>query len=160
MGKWLDLAREMGDDCANSAVSADSPPIGTNGTNGTGSLSPSVVSGLRRLRTMRPPRWATPERWQVFVADALWLADFGVAADALVRGWTETDIWGASRDEEWQSLAAWINGRRDEHGRACILLTEIRGDRTLPYAVHVRDGRHSWHYIAPAPGDARPAWER
>lgn len=121
-------------------------------------LPPEIVDGLGSLQTMRAPRWAGTDRWRVFVSDALWLADSGVAADALGRGWTATDLWGASADDEWQSLAAWINGRRDEHGRACLLLTEIRGERSMPYAVHVSDGRHAWHYLQPAPADARPVW--
>lgn len=158
MGKWLDLAREMGAPCDNSDVTDNSPPNVTNVTNVTGSLPPPIADGLRRLRSMRPPRWATGERWRVFVLDALWLAERGLIADALERGWELVDLLGVSGDDDWQSLATWINGRRDEYGQACLLLTEIRGDRSLPYAVHVRDGRHSWHYRQPAPADAVLPW--
>lgn len=121
-------------------------------------LPPEISEGLARLRTMRAPRWTKAERWRVFVGDAGWLADAGIAADALNRGWSPLDLWGVSGDDSWQSLAAWIDGRRDEHGRACVLLTEIRGDRQLPYAVHASQGRHSWHYPAPAPASAVLPW--
>lgn len=159
MGKWLDLARLMNGDCANSANSADSPPIGTNGTIGTGSLPPALVEGIRKLRSMRPPRSLPRKLWAVFVADAVWLADYGVAADALSQGWTPLDLFGVSADEEWQSLAAWIGGRRDEFNRACILLQEIRGERKLLYAVQSLTAQRRWHYPDPAPPDARLAWK-
>ena len=114
--------------------------------------------GLKRLEAMRAPRWAGPDRWRVFVSDVRWLCDTGMVAAALGQGWSLVDLFGVSGDEQWQCLAAWIGGRRDEHGRACYLLTEIRGDRTLPYAVHVQGGGHSWHYCDTAPADARLAW--
>lgn len=157
MGKWLDLARGI-DGCAVSAVSADSPPNCTNSTNCNDDTPRVVVMGLKRLEAMRAPRWAGPDRWRVFVGDVRWLCDTGMVAAALGQGWSLVDLFGVSGDEQWQCLAAWIGGRRDEHGRACYLLTEIRGDRTLPYAVHVRDGGHSWHYCDTAPADARLAW--
>lgn len=158
MGKWLDLAREMREDCAVSAISADSPPNCAKSTNCNAVLPHPIVDGLNRLSAVRVPRWTNADRWGVFISDARWLVDYGVALDAIGRGWSPVDLFGISRDESWQSLAGWINGRRDEHGRACILLTEIRGDRSLPYAVHARDGRHCWHYLERAPADARLAW--
>lgn len=121
-------------------------------------LPSETADGLRRLQAMKAPRWATSERWRVFVSDALWLAERGLITDALERGWALVDLLGVSGDDDWQSLATWINGRRDEYGQACLLLTEIRGDRSLPYAVHVRNGRHSWHYRQPAPADAVLPW--
>lgn len=160
MGKWLDLAREMREDVAVSSVSADSPTNCANSTNCNAALPRPIVEGLHRLSAARVPRWTNADRWGVFVSDARWLADYGIALDAIGRGWSPVDLFGISRDESWQSLAAWINGRRDEHGRACILLTEIRCDRSLPYAVHARDGRHCWHYPEPAPADARLPWTK
>lgn len=157
MGKWLDLARGL-DGVAVSAVCADSPPKCTNSTNCNDDTPRVVVMGLRRLEAMRAPRWAGPDRWRVFVSDVRWLCDTGMVAAALGQGWSLVDLFGVSADEQWQCLAAWIGGRRDEYGRACYLLTEIRGDRTLPYAVHVRDGAHCWHYCDTAPADARLAW--
>jgi hypothetical protein len=94
----------------------------------------------------------------VFVGDVRWLCDSGMVTTALSQGWSLVDLFGVSSDEQWQCLAAWIAGRRDEYGRACCLLTEIRGDRTLPYAVHARGGSHCWHYCGTAPADARLAW--
>src|SRR3546814_892790 len=90
-------------------------------------------------------------------ADAVWLVDYGVAADALSRGWSPLDLFGVSADEEWQSLAAWIGGTRDEFNRACVLLQEIRGGRTLLYAVQALTSQRRWHYLDPAPPDARLA---
>lgn len=121
-------------------------------------LPSEITDGAAKLPTMRAPRWTSSDRWRLFVGDVAWLCESGVAADAIRQGWTPLDLFGVSRDEQWQSLAAWIGGRRDEYGRACCLLTEIRGDRTLPYAVHARDGSHCWHYCGTAPADARLAW--
>jgi len=157
MGKWSDLAREMGD-CANSANSAVRPPIGTNGTNGTGSLPATIVMGVRRLQAMKPPRSLPARLWPVFVADVVWLVEYGVAADALEQGWTPLDLFGVSADEQWQCLAAWIGGRRDEFNRACILLREMRGDRTILYATQSISNKRRWHYPDPAPSDARLPW--
>src|SRR3546814_9494998 len=107
---------------------------------------------------MRPPLSLPRDLWGVFVADAVWLVDYGVAADALSRGWSPLDLFGVSADEEWQSLAAWIGGTRDEFNRACVLLQEIRGGRTLLYAVQALTSQRRWHYLDPAPPDARLAW--
>jgi len=159
MGKWLDLARSMDSPCDNSDITDNSPPNVTNVTNVTGEAPPDIAAGARRL-ALRGPRCGIPlPVWRRFAADALWLVEHGVASDALARGWTAIDLFGASADDQWQSLAAWISGRRGDHGRACILLTEHRGDRSLPYAVLVNNGSHSWHYPDPPPDDARLAWE-
>src|SRR3546814_3105888 len=107
---------------------------------------------------MRPPLSLPRDLWGVFVADAVWLVDYGVAADALSRGWSPLDLLGVSADEEWQSLAAWIGGTRDEFNRACVLLQEIRGGRTLLYTVQALTSQRRWHYLDPAPPDARLAW--
>lgn len=157
MGKWTDLAREMGD-CANSAISADSPPIGTNGTNGTAPLPAAIVMGVRRLKAMKCPRSLPSRLWPVFVADVVWLVDYGIAADAIDQGWTPLDLFGVSQDEQWQCLAAWIGGRRDEFNRACILLREMRGDQTRLYATQSLTGKRRWHYPDPAPADAVLPW--
>ena len=157
MGKWSDLAREMGD-CANSANSAVSPPIGTNGTNGMGSLPATIVMGVRRLQAMKPPGCLPAQLWPVFVADAVWLVEYGVAADALEQGWTALDLFGISADEQWQCLAAWIGGRRDEFNRACILLREMRGYQTRLYATQALTGKRRWHYPDPGPADAVLPW--
>lgn len=122
------------------------------------SLPADTATGVQRLQRMQPVGGVPRDTWRAYVADALWLVESGAAADALGQGWTAVDLFGISADGDWQCLAAWINGRRDDHGRACLLLTEIRGDRSLPYAVHVRDGRHSWHYRQPAPADAVLPW--
>lgn len=165
MGKWADLAREMGD-CANSANSANSPPIGTNGTNGTGQTPTgarskeliAILDGVDRLRAMSLPRGMPPTVWRTYVADARWLAHHGVAAEALSQGWTALDLFGISRDEQWQCLAAWVGGRRDEFNRACILLREMRADKTLLYATQSISGKRRWHYPDPAPADAVLPW--
>lgn len=166
MGKWLDLAREMDTGVAVSAVCADSPPKCPKSSN-CNDQTPTearamelaaILDGVDRLKAMTLPRGMPPTVWRTYVADARYLAHHGVAAAALGKGWTALDLFGISTDEQWQCLAAWIGGRRDEHGQACLLLTEIRGDRSLPYAVHVRDGRHSWHYRQTPPADAVLPW--
>jgi len=165
MGKWSDLAREMGD-CANSAISADSPPIGTNGTNGRGQAPTgerakeliAILDGVDRLKAIKLPRGIPPTVWRTYVTDARWIAHHGVAAEALSQGWSMLDLFGVSRDEQWQCLAAWIGGRRDEHARACILLREVRGDRTLLYATQSLSGKRRWHYPDPPPADAALPW--
>lgn len=166
MGKWLDLAREMAAPCDNSDITDNSPPNVTNVTNVMGQTPTgerakelcAILDGVDRLKAMTLPRGMPPTVWRTYVADARFLAHHGVAAAALGKGWTALDLFGISTDEQWQCLASWIGGRRDEYGQACLLLTEIRGDRSLPYAVHVRDGRHSWHYRQPAPADAVLPW--
>jgi hypothetical protein len=130
---------------ATSAASANPPPS-------------EIADGLRKLETMRAPRWAGGERWRVFVSDVRWLCDTGMVAAALGQGWSLVDLFGVSGDEQWQCLAAWIGGRRDDHGRACYLLTEIRADRTLPYAVQAAGTSRRWHYPEPAPSDAVLPW--
>ena len=119
---------------------------------------PDIAVGLRKLETMRAPRWAGAERWRVFVADVRWLSDSGMVAAAMGQGWSLVDLFGVSGDEQWQCLAAWIGGRRDDHGRACYLLTEIRGERSLPYAVQAAGTSRRWHYPEPAPSDAMLPW--
>ena len=121
-------------------------------------LPPEISDGVAKLRTMRAPRWASSDRWRVFVADAVWLMDSGVAVDALGQGWTPLDIFGVSRDEQWQCLAAWIDGNRDEFNRACILLREMRGDQTRLYATQALTGKRRWHYPDTAPDDAVLPW--
>src|SRR3546814_5797804 len=93
-------------------------------------------TGVDRLKVMRPPLSLPRDLWGVFVADAVWLVDYGVPADALSRGWSPLVLFGVSADEEWHSLAAWIGGTRDEFNRACLFLQEIRRVRTLLYPVH------------------------
>jgi hypothetical protein len=117
-----------------------------------------INAGIDRLQTLRAPRWCKSERWRLFVSDVVWLRDYGVAADAMRQGWTALDLFGVSGDEEWQSLAAWIEGKRDEFNRACILLREIRGERTLLYAVQALTASRRWHYPDPAPLDAKLPW--
>lgn len=121
-------------------------------------LPPDIADGVAKLRAMRAPRWTTAERWRVFVGDAAWLIDSGVAADALGQGWTPLDLFGVSADEQWQCLCAWMEGKRDEFNRAVILLREMRGDQTRLYATQALSGRRRWHYPDPAPKDARLAW--
>lgn len=160
MGSWLDRAREMAEPCANSANSANSPPIGTNGPNGTAAqtLSPDILDGLARLGSMSAPRGIPAAVWRAYVGDALWLAHEGVAAEAMAQGWSAIDLFGISADEQWQCLAAWIGGRRDDRGRACFLLREVTDPRRRLYAVHASRGRHSWHFAETAPPDARLPW--
>ena len=166
MGKWLDLAREMDSGCAVSAVCADSPPNCTNRPNCI-DQSPSdarakeliaILDGVDRLKAMKLPRGMPPMVWSTYVADARWLAHHGVAAEALSQGWTALDLFGISRDEQWQCLAAWVGGRRDEFNRACILLREMRADKTLLYATQSISGKRRWHYPDPAPADAVLPW--
>lgn len=111
MGKWLDLAREMDQCRALSAVSAQSPPNCTKSTNCTGVLPPVVVMGLRRLGAMPPPRSVRPDVWRGVVSDALMLRDDGWAATALGLGWSTLDLWGASKSGD-ESLSIWLRGRR------------------------------------------------
>lgn len=166
MGKWLDLAREMDCACAVSAVSADNPSKCAKSTNCTDQTRSgerakeliAILDGVDRLKAMPVPRGMPPTVWRNFVTDARWLAHHGVAAEALSQGWTHLDLFGISRDEQWQCLAAWIGGRRDEHARACILLREVRGDRTLLYATQSISGKRRWHYPDPAPDDAVLPW--
>lgn len=122
------------------------------------SLPDDVCAGIERLKRMRVPRLLPARLWPGFVADAVWIAEHGIAADAMQQGWSAVDLFGVSRDESWQCLAAWIGGRRDDHGRACYLLTEIRGERTLPYAVQAAGISRRWHYPEPAPSDAVLPW--
>lgn len=121
-------------------------------------LPPDISEGVTKLRTMLAPRWASSDRWRVFVADAVWLLDYGVAAEAIGQGWTPLDLFGVSADEQWQSMCAWIGGRRDEFNRACILLREMRGDQTRLYATQAITGKRRWHYPDPAPDDAVLPW--
>ncbi|MGN6690103.1 MAG: hypothetical protein ACTHJU_04075 [Sphingopyxis sp.] len=166
MGKWLDLAREMDTGVAVSAVSAVSPPKCTNGSNCTDQTPTdkrakeliAILDGVDRLKVMAMPRGMPPTVWRNFVTDARWLAHHGVAADALCQGWTTLDLFGISRDEQWQCLAAWIGGRRDEFNRACILLREMRGEDTRLYATQSLSGSRRWHYPDPAPADAVLPW--
>lgn len=121
-------------------------------------LPSSISEGAAKLATMRAPRWTTADRWRLFVGDVSWLCECGVAAEALGQGWSPLDLFGVSRDEQWESLAAWIGGRRDEFNRACILLREMRSDRTLLYATQSISGKRRWHYPDPAPADAKLPW--
>lgn len=166
MGKWLDLAREMGAPCDISDVTDNSPPNVTNVTNVMGQTPTgerakelcAILDGVDRLKAMTLPRGMPQTVWRTYVADARWLAHHGVAAEALSQGWSSLDLFGVSRDEDWQCLAAWIGGRRDELNRACILLREMRADRTLLYATQSISGERRWHYADPAPVDAVLPW--
>lgn len=166
MGKWLDLAREMDAPCDNSDVSDNSPPNVTNVTNVTGQAPTgerveellAILDGMDRLKTMSSPRGMPSIAWRTYVTDARWLAQHGVAAEALSHGWSSLDLFGVSRDEQWQCLAAWIGGHRDDRARACVLLREVRGDRTLRYATQSTSGKRRWHYPEPAPADAVLPW--
>lgn len=121
-------------------------------------LPDEVFHGVTRLQRMQPVGHLPRDAWRTYAADALALVESGIAAAALQQGWSAVDLFGVSRDESWQCLAAWIGGRRDDHGRACYLLTEIRGERTLPYAVQAAGASRRWHYPEPAPSDAVLPW--
>lgn len=122
------------------------------------SLPADILRGVQRLGRMQPVGRVPRDVWRTYAADALWLADSGVAAEAIDQGWTPLDLFGISADEQWQCLAAWIGGRRDEFNRACILLREMRGDQTRLYATQSLTGKRRWHYPDPAPADARLPW--
>jgi len=160
MGKWLDLARDIDAACAVSALSADSPLTAQTALSATGA-SPAIldiVAGVERLRLMPAPRRMPRATWGAFVDDAEALLFHGIAGEALSKGWSAIDLFGISADEQWQSLTAWIAGRRDDCNRPCILLSEIRGDRTLRYAVQAVGTSRRWHYPEPAPADAVLPW--
>jgi hypothetical protein len=125
---------------------------------GLAALPAELSEGAAKLATMRVPRWTSSDRWRLFVGDVTWLCETGVAADALGQGWTPLDLFGVSTDEQWECLAAWIGGRRDEFNRACILLREMRAERTMLYAVQALTTQRRWHYPQPTPSDARLPW--
>src|SRR3546814_15186441 len=79
-------------------------------------LPDDIRTGVDRLKVMCPPLSLPRDLWGVFVADAVWLVDYGVAADALSRGWSPLDLFGVSADEEWQSLEI---GRASCRERVC-----------------------------------------
>ncbi len=114
MGRWTERAAARG--FVNSAISAVSPPIGTNGTNGTGGPSEAeqvrfdeaagaleydhrqpraVAEAVASLSVMRRPDSLSAERWRQLVADAgrfmstRW-------AEAETAGWSVLDIFGVS----------------------------------------------------------------
>lgn len=160
MGKWLDRARDIDAASAVCAVSAERDLTAQTALSATGA-SPAlreIVAGVERLRLMPAPRKIPRATWSAFVDDAQALVFHGIAGEALAKGWAAIDLFGISSDETWQSLAAWIGGRRDDHGRACYLLTEIRGERTLPYAVQAAGTSRRWHYPEPTPSDAVLPW--
>jgi len=160
MGKWLDLARDIDAAVAVSAVSAERGLTAQTALTATGA-SPAlreIGAGVERLRLMPAPRKIPRAAWAAFVDDAQALVFHGIAGEALAKGWAAIDLFGVSADESWQCLAGWIGGRRDDHGRACYLLTEIRGERTLPYAVQAAGTSRRWHYPEPAPSDAVLPW--
>ena len=135
---------------------------GSGGCTGGGisvtSLPDDIASGVQRLQRMQPAGGVPRAVWRTYAADAQWLVESGVATDAIGQGWSPLDLFGISRDEQWQCLAAWIGGRRDEFARACVLLQEIRGERTLLYAVQALTTSRRWHYPEPAPADAVLPW--
>ena len=82
------------------------------------SLPEDILAGVRRLKSMRPPRLVTPEKWPIVVADALRLADEGWAATALAMNspWVALELFGAvtdlAGDPYSDGLAVWLSGRK------------------------------------------------
>jgi len=121
MGKWLERARQLEaeDVCANSVISANSPPNGPNGPIGTGDVSPfppaDIARGIAKLRTMAVPRGVDRQAWRVAVADAARIVTDGWLEQALAAGWTAIDLFGvepAGSDDDYRhGLAAWLGGR-------------------------------------------------
>lgn len=114
MGKWADRARQAGEPnpSANSAKSANSPPIGTIGSNGTPGDGVVIAhphprpsdakarvllrewhSKLEPLAGLPAPDGLERERWCELVGDAWWVYErFG---SQLVRqSWSALDIFG------------------------------------------------------------------
>lgn len=113
MAGWRDFAARTNpepDACANSAINAVSPPIGTNGTNGTAPPS-SVAAALAQLEGMACPLSCEPRAWGRMVADARKLVREGWALKALDLGWSEVDLFGIAEDQNGSpGLAAWLGG--------------------------------------------------
>lgn len=102
-------------------------PLSRDGTGGT-LLPEELTLGLKRLRLMPAPRTTTPSAWLEIVADAARIADEGWAARATELGWSPVDLFGCSRDGEYEGLAVWLRSRR------IVLIDEnsaiaIAGDR-------------------------------
>lgn len=136
MAQWSErlAAWEAKRGCANSAISANSPPFGTNGTNGTASPGPDVsrfdeVAGAQEfdhrqprdvaeavasLRLMPAPDGMSPDRWSQLVADADWFASHHWAA-ARAMGWTVREVFGVSpgfaRRVDLDGLVTFLRGR-------------------------------------------------
>lgn len=87
-----------------SAVSANRGANGTTDTNG-------IEAGILRLRSMPAPNFAGFTIWPRLVADAMWLHESGRAADAIVSGWTVSELFGWSATT-WQSMTVWLAGAR------------------------------------------------
>lgn len=103
MGKWAERAGKVGNpECpANSAISANSPPNGTNDTNGTVTAMPAnpliaIRSWERALLSLDPcePRPGfSIARWQnLYDGSAWWLVNFG--KQAAHDGWGIGDLFG------------------------------------------------------------------
>ena len=92
------------------------------------SLPEDILAGVRRLKSMRPPRLVTPEKWPIVVADALEprrrssppssCPDEGWAATALAMNspWVALELFGAvtdlAGDPYSDGLAVWLSGRK------------------------------------------------
>jgi len=121
MGKWMDLAiqleREVAgevglDNSDNSDVSTPNVAIVAN-VHASPSLSPDIVAGLDKLRTMRCPRIQRPDLWDEISADALRIATEGWATQAIALGWESLQVFGyqPSDDPDDFSLAVELAGR-------------------------------------------------
>lgn len=134
MGKWADLARQIEeeDPRANSVISADSPPNGTNGTIGTRHLSipPSEPqarallrewhAGLVGLDFDQAPDGFDLSYWRRLITDAEWIYEH--FASQLVReGWSTLDLFGV-----WPGRPGW-GGLSDRLQTARNLKLDGRG---------------------------------
>lgn len=110
MGKWLELAARLeaestGDNRDDRDVSPAFRPIVPNVPNVPASLPPSIVAGLKKLRSMAAPKLRRPEVWPGVVSDAVRLARDGWAAKALALGWLPLDLFGAVVDPDGDPFA-------------------------------------------------------
>ncbi len=116
--KWL-RANSDGDSGQAAKVAKPAkvePALATLATLAGDRLPADLREGLGRLQAMKPPNVTRPQVWCAVVADAVRLAAYGWASQALSLGWPPLSLWGCSPticgNPDHDGLAVWLDGRR------------------------------------------------